>query len=215
MAVTAYEQSLITILRNFQTDYSNLSDFTIICENGEELKSHRLLLAARSKYFEALFRQEPNRNSLEINFESSIMQIIINSLISIDLTQLEDEELQKLLEISDYLQMDTLTSEIETTLTNKLTIKNIYDIVDFTENLQVSKLKSNFTEFIKQNILQLDLKDLPKWNLKTLTLTPTGYIKDQHGRLYDLVASELILYQELTLLGGKNLTMGLPFQILS
>ena len=96
--------------------------------------------------------------------------------------------------------MDDLTLEIESILTEKLNLTNIYDIVEFTDNLQVPKLKFNLVQFIKIHILQLDLKQFSKSILKTLTSTPTGHIKDEHGRLYDLIESELILFQALTFL---------------
>ena len=197
--ISNYQISLVeTLSRIHLTELMNLADFTIYSENGEEIHCHKLLLAARSKYFEALFRQEPQRTNLKMNFEFSVIKAIVKSLVNFDLNQYEENELQSLLEASDYLQMDALTKELESALTKKLCLDNVYDIVEFIDNLQVDQLKSDCSQFIKQNILQLDLKEIPRNVLKTLTSTPTGHIKDQHGRLYDLIESELILFEVLT-----------------
>ena len=54
--ITLYEESLVIALKEFHIQQSNLSDFTIICQDGIQIQSYKLLLSARSKYFEALFR---------------------------------------------------------------------------------------------------------------------------------------------------------------
>ena len=146
--ISNYEISLVeTLSRIHLTELLNLADFTIYCENGEEIQCHKLLLAARSKYFEALFRQEPQRTNLKMNFEISVIKAIVKSLVSFDLNQYEENELQSLLEASDYLQMDALTKELESALTKKLSLDNVYDIVEFIDNLQVAQLKSDCSQF--------------------------------------------------------------------
>ena len=102
-------------------------DFTIYSENGQEILCHKLLLAARSKYFEALFRQEPQRTNLKINVDIAVIKAIVKSLVNFDLNQYKENELQSLLEASDYLQMDALTKELESALTKKLCLDNVYD----------------------------------------------------------------------------------------
>ena len=110
-----YETKLLAALKGFQENYRDLADFTIIARNHEEYKSHKLLLAVRSKYFEALFRTEPEKKSVKLDFDGQILEIILKSLVSIDdglLTDFEVEELLRILEASDYLQMEDYTCEV-------------------------------------------------------------------------------------------------------
>merc|ERR1712226_993628 len=78
--VVNYETKLLAALKGFQENYQDLADFTIIARNHEEYKSHKLLLAVRSKYFEALFRTEPEKKSVKLDFDGQILEIILKSL---------------------------------------------------------------------------------------------------------------------------------------
>ena len=82
-AQTGYEHRLLVALRGFQANYNNVADFTIVCQNQQEFKSHKLLLAARSKYFEALFHQEPLKTSVKLDYEGKIISTLLASLVSI------------------------------------------------------------------------------------------------------------------------------------
>ena len=80
-----YENSLRTALQEIIVKNPHLANFTIICNNGKEFKTHKLLLSSRSKYFEAMFRQEPQKSSVKLDFEDQIIEIILNSLVSSNL----------------------------------------------------------------------------------------------------------------------------------
>ena len=83
--ISNYEKSLLTALNSFQENYRHLTDFTIICQNsGREFKSHKILLAARSKYFEALFRQEPQKSSVNLDFDDHVVETVLKSLVNSD-----------------------------------------------------------------------------------------------------------------------------------
>ena len=79
------------------------------------------------KKFEALFRQEPQRTNLKMNVDISVIKAIVKSLVNFDLNQYKENELQSLPQASDYLQMDALTKELESALTKKLCLDNVYD----------------------------------------------------------------------------------------
>ena len=48
--------------------FVDLSDFTIIAQNGERIPTFKLLLVIQSKYFEALFRLEPDQKCSQLEF---------------------------------------------------------------------------------------------------------------------------------------------------
>ena len=62
----SYEGSLIQFLKEHPAS-SLLSDFTICSGDKQEFKCSRLVLAARSKYYQALFRQEPSKTLSELD----------------------------------------------------------------------------------------------------------------------------------------------------
>ena len=116
-----YENSLVNALNEIITNQCcNLLDFTIICNGNVPIQSYKILLAARSKYFEAAFRQEPQITCVTLDFEVSVMKFIVESLVNIDLSHLEVPNLLQLLEAADYLQMDDLMKEIQSHLSKTI-----------------------------------------------------------------------------------------------
>ena len=118
---TDYEKALLASLKELQSngDWLYLADFTIICRNQEKIKSQKLLLATRSKYFQALFRMEPLKTTVELDYDGKIIQILMKSLVSSNFNKLEVNELLELLEVEDYLQMVDCMSETEKVLAEK------------------------------------------------------------------------------------------------
>ena len=115
-----YQLELGETLFEVVKEFSFLSDFTIICPAAKDamsdakvhLHTYKLLLLARSKYFEALFRQEPKTTSANLDFDSSLVDLILKNLIkSPDLTSCDVDQLLGLLEVTDFLQMESLTSD--------------------------------------------------------------------------------------------------------
>ena len=196
-AQAGYEHRLLVALRGFQANYNNVADFTIVCQNQQEFKSHKLLLAARSKYFEALFRQEPMKSSVKLDYEEKIISTLLASLVSIkqnDFEKFHLEELLQMLEVLDYLQMVDCMSETEIVLSEKyVNLENIYDILEFTEGFlqNLSFLKRKCGEFVIENWLDIDLKRISKTWIKAIISQPSCHIKDPHGRLMSILASHV------------------------
>ena len=197
--ITKYEKSFVNSLKSYLVEFSNLANFTIVCENGEQIQCHKLILAARSKYFEAMFRQEPEKSVAYLDFEAWALEITVKSLVSVNennLEKLQVDELLKLIIVSDYIQIEDLTKEIEILLMNRLNFENIYDIVGVTEVMNVPNLKSKYCQFIKENVCCLDLKNVPKSILNLMASTPTiAHVKDRNGKLFDLIESEIIIFK--------------------
>ena len=110
--VEDYRRDLSYLYADASTDFRALSDFKIVCDDGTEFHTFRILLAARSKYFDALFRFEPEKRILNLPFEGRIMKIIINSLLDLDYYYNIDDFF-KVYEAADYFQMDTLVAALQ------------------------------------------------------------------------------------------------------
>ena len=81
---TEYE---IDILLEKIEDFSKeFSDFTINCRDGKEVKTAKIILAARSELFADLFKMSPETKYVDLpDLEYSTMAFIVDSLIQIDL----------------------------------------------------------------------------------------------------------------------------------
>ena len=112
-----YRRTLFDQLADASTNFRGLSDFKIVCEDGTEFHTFRIFLAARSKYFDALFRYEPEKRILNLPYEGRIMKIIMDSLLEIGYNQKAEfdksiDDFFKVYEAADYFQMDTFVTAL-------------------------------------------------------------------------------------------------------
>ena len=114
------------------------------------------------------------------------MKNILDNLIEIipeDLAKLDMVQILKLLEVTDFLQIEGLTEVFEDQIPNQITKENIHDIVNVTENLHVPNTHSRCNIFVKENIIELDLKLFSRTWLKQLTSLPMVNAIDKYGRI--------------------------------
>ena len=195
--MSTYENSLLTALQEFTFNNPHLTDFTIICQNDKEFKTHKLLLAARSKYFEAMFRQEPQKSSVKLDYEDQILEIILKSLVvSSNLNDSNLEQLIQLLEVSDYLQMEDFTSEVGIAVSKQLNQENVYDIFELSDLFQSlsSPLGEKCAPYVRENLLEIDHEKIPiSWFKFLPKFANSCHVKDVHGRYLDPIQSDLKL----------------------
>ena len=209
-----YQKSLLKSLAKLCIrSSSELTDFVVKCPDTDspdqkkiELPTYKLLLVGRSKYFEALIRQEPKTTQAHLDYEASDVKIILENLIEIseDLTKLEIDQVLRLLEITDFLQMESLTKVFEKQISDQLTKENIHDIANSTENFHVPNLNAKCCIFVKEHITDLDLKAFSKTWLKQLTSSPMVYAKDKYGHLLALNESETLFVIALEKVDSKE-----------
>ena len=191
-----YENSLRTALHEIIVKNPLLANFTIICKNGKEFKTHKLLLASRSKYFEAMFRQEPQKSSVKLDFEDQILEIILKSLVSSNLDGFKMEQLIQLLEVSDYLQMEDFTSEVGNSVAKQLNPENIYHIFELSDLFLSlsSPLGEKCAPYVRENLYHIDHEKIPiSWFRLLPKFANSCHVKDVYGRYLDPIQSELIL----------------------
>ena len=122
---SSFEGSLIQFLNEHSTS-SLLSDFTICSQDKQEFWCSRLILAARSKYYQALFRQEPSRTLSELDLDGWLVNILLKSLVTPQFDDCSIEDLSQLVRAADFLQMPELLMEIEGALAKLLNLDNIF-----------------------------------------------------------------------------------------
>jgi len=131
---SSYEGSLIQFQKEHATS-SLLSDFTICSGDKQEFKCSRLILAARSNYYQALFRQEPSRTLSELDLDGWMVSTLLKSLVTPQFHDCSVEDLLQLVGAADFLQMPELLAEIEAALAKQLSLDNLYKVMDSTEHV--------------------------------------------------------------------------------
>ena len=82
------------------------------------------------------------------------LKLYCNLWFCSDFNEFLVEELLQLLDVTDFLQIEDCILEIMNVISKKLSLENIYDVIEFSECFQ--SLSSNFgiqcSRFVKENI---------------------------------------------------------------
>ena len=197
--LTTFEESLILYLRG-HVGSSELSDFTIVSKDQQKFPCSKLLLSARSKYYQALFRQEPSQTTSNLDYGGDVLRLVLSSLVTVNFEDCSFDQLLELLEVVDFLQMPEMLSEVETTLSEQLNIENIHQVMA-SNKIYISslmKIQGRVCQLIKRNILFLDLDSVPEDWLNSVATAPFANVRGKNGRILDVVESELIVAMTLS-----------------
>jgi len=160
----------------------NLSDVTIIC-SGQKFSSHKVLLAARSKYFEALFRHEKHKNEVNIDEASpevvgALLDFVSKGLIPSDI----DDKAVDLLELADMYQIELLSQVCLNSMLDNLSLDNALQTL-----ITVDKLKHICNTEQREKILTYIKKERSK--------IAKGENWDHFILSYPKLVTELFLYR--------------------
>ena len=97
------------LMKIYEESDPKFADFSINCQNGQIVKSHKLILAIRSEYFDGLFRLEPNKTSIDLSdFSFEVVKAVIQSMIVINEENLVEVGVIEVIQLADFLQMEHL-----------------------------------------------------------------------------------------------------------
>ena len=192
--MTPFEESLILNLR-IMNSLNEFSDFTIVSKDEQIIPCSKILLSARSKYYQALFRQEPSQTTSNLDFDGDVLRFVLSSLVTANFADCSSDQLLELLEVADFLQMPEMLSEIESMFLTHLSMENIYQVMDGTKIFisSLKRLQSKINKLIKENILFFDLDAVPLDWLSSVSTAPFANVRGKNGRFLDVVESELIV----------------------
>ena len=105
--------------------------------DGKTFYFNKLILATESDYFEALFRQEPEKNEFEIyEFDTELVKIIFECALMFDETKFTKENCLDLLKIADFYQMSSLANGIAyLDVDMPFTIENVIPVYEMTMHI--------------------------------------------------------------------------------
>ena len=115
--LTTFEESLILYLRG-HVGSGELSDFTIVSKDQQKFPCSKLLLSARSKYYQALFRQEPSQTTSNLDYGGDVLRLVLSSLVTVNFEDCSFDQLLELLEVVDSGRVLNLVNDLPFSITS-------------------------------------------------------------------------------------------------
>ena len=136
-------------------------DVTLIAEESE-LRAHRVVLAASSPYFNAMF----TNNMLESVMDAvklqgvrfAALECLVNCLYGQEL-RLTNSNVNDVLSVSSLLQVDTVTEACENFLVRKLHPSNCITVRSIADKFSCSKLLQAAESFIEKNFVDVSVSE--------------------------------------------------------
>jgi len=143
----------------------HLSDITVI--SGEKkFPGHKVLMAMRSKYFDALFRHEPHKTEVRIEEASpEIVEVMLDFMSTGLIPSDIDVRAVDLIALADMYRVELLSKVCLDSIVNILSPANALEaliIVDKLEHVSKSDHKDKILAYIKKEAAQI-VKD-EKWD---------------------------------------------------
>ncbi|XP_053143059.1 inhibitor of Bruton tyrosine kinase isoform X2 [Hemicordylus capensis] len=143
-----------------QKKCSYLCDVTMKSIDGEEFPCHKCVLCARLDYFRSMLSSSWIEASccaaLEMPFPSDILQVILDYIYTDEaLTIKESQNVEficNVLVVADQLLMSRLKEICEVVITEKLTLKNAAELLEFAAMYNAEQLKQSCLQFIVLNM---------------------------------------------------------------
>ncbi|XP_060608945.2 inhibitor of Bruton tyrosine kinase isoform X1 [Anolis sagrei] len=143
-----------------QAKCSYLCDVTMKSIDGKEFPCHKCVLCARLDYFHSMLSNswiEASRcASLEMPFPSDILQVILDYIYTDEAVEIKESQnvefICNVLVVADQLLMSRLKEICEVAITEKLTLKNAAELLEFSAMYNAEQLKQSCLEFIVLNM---------------------------------------------------------------
>lgn len=155
---------LESLRKIYEEDESFLSDITISV-GGEEIKAHKLVLAAQSDFFKGLFRNEV-RNEVKIDICShATLQTIVKYFYT-GSSEINTDNVQDILVASNFLQVKELIYKCSDFMARNLDMINCVTVLRLADLLNNDSLLQESINFIGDHFQQLfknnaELRQLP------------------------------------------------------
>ena len=107
-----FNDIMATYVRDLRSD-NDFTNVTIVCNDHQEIKAHKVILSACSKFFRTILLKNPQQNPLiflkGVNY--SVLQALLD-FIYLGQTKVEQNDLQVFLDIAKDLQINGLDDEM-------------------------------------------------------------------------------------------------------
>ena len=148
----------------FEEEDCFLHDVTLVSNEGREVRAHRVILAAQSDYFKGMFRNE-KKERIDMNMTTETLRVIVKTLYT-GQTDINIDNVQDLLEASNYLQAKELNMKCIEFMIRNLDVSNCVAVLKLADQLSLERLLQDSINFIGDNFQRLfetsaEFKQLP------------------------------------------------------
>ncbi|XP_018425075.1 PREDICTED: inhibitor of Bruton tyrosine kinase [Nanorana parkeri] len=146
-----------------QKKCTSLCDVTMRSEDGKEFNCHKCVLCARLEYFHSMLGnpwiEASCCTALEMPVHSDVLQVIIEYIYTDEAPRVKEsanvEFICNVLVMADQLLIIRLKEICEVTLTERLTLKNAAELLEFAALYNANQLKLSCFQFIGLNMAAL------------------------------------------------------------
>ncbi|XP_061479196.1 inhibitor of Bruton tyrosine kinase isoform X2 [Rhineura floridana] len=143
-----------------QKKCSYLCDVTMKSIDGTEFPCHKCVLCARLDYFHSMLSsswiEASSCTALEMPFPSDILQVILDYIYTDEAVTVKESQnvefICNVLVVADQLLMLRLKEICEVAITEKLTLKNAAELLEFATMYNAEQLKQSCLQFIVLNM---------------------------------------------------------------
>ncbi|XP_071998162.1 inhibitor of Bruton tyrosine kinase isoform X2 [Engystomops pustulosus] len=143
--------------------WTSFGDVTIRSEDGKEFRCHKCVLCARLEYFHSMLSSSWIEarccSALEMPVHSEVLEVILTYIYTDEAPVVKEsanvEFICKVLVMADQLLIVRLKEMCEVTLTERLTLKNAAELLEFAALYNAAQLKVSCFQFIGLNMVAL------------------------------------------------------------
>jgi len=141
-----------------------LHDITLCSKDSGEVRAHKIILAAQSQYFKGMFRNE-KKDRIEMNISADTLRMVVRTLYT-GKTEINIDNVQDLLEASNYLQIKDLNEKCVDFMARNLDVSNCVEVLVLADQLSVDRLLQEAINYIGEHFQKLfetseEFKQLP------------------------------------------------------
>ncbi|XP_041043865.1 inhibitor of Bruton tyrosine kinase isoform X5 [Carcharodon carcharias] len=183
------------ILQSDPKTSSYLCDVTLRSEDGKEFVCHKCVLCARLEYFHRMLSnawiEASCCTALEMPIHSDILEVILDYIYTGEAPAVKESQdvefICNVLVVADQLLISRLKEICEVAITEKLTLKNTSELLEFAAMYNAEQLKLSCLQFIGLNMAALlearSLDILSDEVLKELSVSYRNMIPAMQNRI--------------------------------
>ncbi|EDW02415.1 GH21979 [Drosophila grimshawi] len=148
--------------RLHRSDYPELCDVRIVCEDGEVLEAHKCILVARLEYFEMMFMHSwAERTTVTFDgVPAEYMEPVLDYLYSLDTEAFCKQNytetfLYNMITLCDQYFIESLQNVCESLILDKISIRKCGEMLDFAVMYNCKLLQQGCLDFICQNLARV------------------------------------------------------------
>lgn len=130
-----------------------LSDIVLCSKDQGEVKAHKIILAAQSEYFKGMFRNE-KKEKIDMNLSAETLRTVVRTMYT-GRTDLTTDNIQDLIEASNYLQIRDLSAKCVDFMTRNLDLTNVVSVLRLADSLSIERLLQEAIDHIGDNFQRL------------------------------------------------------------